>query len=303
MEDVLRAANLQMQDLFLDYPQQAKTPEASHKLITETVMLQGSQGHWNYTDEEGAVLYRTVRYHQGSGKRFMAYRPNGNGQWIPNISGVRRVLYRLPELIETDPSKPVFVVEGEKHVDRLRSLGLTAACNPFGAGKWRSEYCESLRDRNVVILPDNDGPGLKHGDQVAELLQGIACSIKVLVLPRLPPKGDIIDWLDAGHDKAELLQGVRTTQDTPNAIAESAPEERRVLHLADMSNAECLVQLYGRDLRYCFPFSDWLVWDGTQWNLDKEGELVNRAKAGALCVLSMRRQATGSKNAQEGYGN
>lgn len=294
-EDVLRAANLQMRDLFPDYPQQAKTRKASHKSITETVILQGSQGHWNYTDEEGAILYRTVCYPQGKGKRFMVYRPNGNGQWLPNITGVRRVLYGLPELIETDPSKPVFVVEGEKHVDRLRSLGLTATCNPFGAGKWHGEYCEALRARDVVILPDNDEPGLKHGNQVAEFLQGTARSIKVLVLPGLHPKGDIIDWLDAGHDMAELLNLARSTQEAASTPAVPEPKQQdSVPHLTDMGNAERLVQLHGLDLRYCFPLSEWLVWDDTRWNLDKEGVLVSRAKAAMRSIYEEASKAVDS---------
>jgi len=293
-EDVLQAVNLQMRDLFLDCPQRAETRQARHKSITETVMLQGSEGYWNYTDEEGVVLYRMVRYPQGNGKRFVAYRPNGNGRWISGITGVRRVSYGLPELMEADPSEPVFVVEGEKHVNRLRSLGLTATCNPFGAGKWCSEYCEPLRDRNVVILPDNDEPGRRHGNQVAKSLQGIAHSIDTVVLPALLPKGDIIDWLDAGHDTAELLGLVRSTQKVASAVAAPEPKQHSVAHLTDMGNAERLVQLHGRDLHYCYPSARWLVWDGTRWNTNQEGALVYRAKNTVRGIYAEASKATDS---------
>lgn len=54
------------------------------------------------------------------------------------------------------------------------------------------------------MLPDNDPPGAAHGAQVAQSLRGIATSIKVVLLPGLPPKGDVSDWLAAGHAVEEL---------------------------------------------------------------------------------------------------
>ena len=53
-----------------------------------------------------------------------------------SLDGVRPVLYSLPELLKTDV---VYIVEGEKDVNNLRRTGLTATCNPGGAGKWREE--------------------------------------------------------------------------------------------------------------------------------------------------------------------
>ena len=56
-----------------------------------------------------------------------------------------RVLYRLPDLLNAPPERPVFVVEGEKDVETLASLGLIATTNAMGAGKWRPEYNEALK--------------------------------------------------------------------------------------------------------------------------------------------------------------
>ena len=36
------------------------------------------------------------------------------------------------------------MVEGEKDADALTALGLTATCNPMGAGKWRDSYTATL---------------------------------------------------------------------------------------------------------------------------------------------------------------
>jgi hypothetical protein len=35
-------------------------------------------------------------------------------------------------------------------------------------------------------------------------LHGIAASLRVVLLPDLPPKGDVSDYLDAGHSREEL---------------------------------------------------------------------------------------------------
>jgi DNA-binding CsgD family transcriptional regulator len=90
--------------------------------------------------------------------------------------------------------------------------GLNGTCNHGGAGKWREEHSKYFPESaNVVILPDNDDPGRKHGEQVAEALRKRGCNVKLLLLPGLPPKGDVTDWLDAGHTKDELLTLVADT--------------------------------------------------------------------------------------------
>jgi hypothetical protein len=171
---------------------------------------------YDYTDENGQLLYQAVRYEP---KDFRQRRPDGKGGWVWNLNGVRLVLYRLPELARAPSSRPVFVAEGEKDVDRLTEMGLVATTNAMGAGKWRLSYAEALTGREVVILPDNDDPGRKHAQQVAQSLQGKAASVKVVDLLGLPPKGDVSDWLALpGNDKDKLLQMVLTAK-APSAPA------------------------------------------------------------------------------------
>ena len=100
-----------------------------------------------------------------------------------NLEGVRRVLYRLPEVLAAEE---VMLVEGEKDADRLRALGFVATTNPQGAGKWRPEYAETLAGKRVVILPDNDEAGRKHAGRWPAACGGKAASVKVLELPGLP---------------------------------------------------------------------------------------------------------------------
>jgi hypothetical protein len=111
----------------------------------------------------------------------------------------------LPEVLAAvDRGDRVYVVEGEKDVERLASAGLATTTNSGGAGKWRAEYGQHFKGAKVAILPDNDDPGRHHAEQVARSLHGVAAEVKVVALPGLPPKGDVSDWLAAGRTVDEL---------------------------------------------------------------------------------------------------
>ena len=105
------------------------------------------------------------------------------------------------------------MVEGEKHADRLAALGLVATCNPGGAGKWRPEFNEHLRNRDIAILSDNDDTGRQHAHAVAAALKPTAVRVRVVELPGLPGHGDVTDWLAGGHSAEELQQVVRRTHE------------------------------------------------------------------------------------------
>lgn len=154
---------------------------------------------YDYHYEDGTFAYQVVRYQP---KRFSQRTKNDQGAWVNSLEGVRRVLYRLPELLKS--TGRVYIVEGEKDVDRLWSLGLIATTNAQGAGKWQADFADSLAGRDVVILPDNDDSGRKHMQAIAASLVETANSVRILELPDLPLKGDVSDWLDAGHTEFEL---------------------------------------------------------------------------------------------------
>jgi hypothetical protein len=158
---------------------------------------------YDYRDERGELLYQ-VRRHDPKGFSVRSA-TNKTVRWGERY---RRVLYRLPELLGAQPSTTVFVVEGEKDVDRLWASGLVAVCNAFGGGKgkWTRGHSRHLRGRHVVILPDNDPTGAEHGRVVAKALHRVAASVRLIELPGLPYKGDVSDWLTAGHTTAELTE-------------------------------------------------------------------------------------------------
>ncbi|MGA2585466.1 MAG: AAA family ATPase [Candidatus Aminicenantales bacterium] len=174
---------------------------------------------YDYVDESGNLLYQCVR---SNPKSFKYRRPNGNGGWIWDLKATRRVPYRLDEIIN---AHFVLIVEGEKDVDTVKEkLGWTATTNPHGAGNWKDEFSGYFKGKEVVIIPDNDEPGKKHAQKVAESLLKDAASVKILKLPGLREKEDISDWLENGLEGKEYLE--RLIKDTPQYRKALIPSAR-----------------------------------------------------------------------------
>jgi hypothetical protein len=167
------------------------------------------------------IVFQAVRYEP---KGFSQRRPDGQGGWIYNLQGVEPFPYNL-EAVQA--SEWCLLVEGEKDVERLKAIGITASCNPMGAGKWRESYNKHFAGKQVAIIPDNDEPGRKHAQDVAQHLQGIASSVKVVELPGLPPKGDVSDWLETDTNTREILVGLveGTPEWNPSEAYHATPDD------------------------------------------------------------------------------
>lgn len=157
-------------------------------------------------------------------KEFYQRRPNGRGGWKYGLGkGFLTCLYRGDEIAPAvAEGKIIYVVEGEKDVDRLRSLGFAATCNPMGAGKWRPHYSKLLAGADIVFIPDNDEPGRHHVVMAKQSCQAHAARTRVLSLSGLPDKGDVSDWLDAGNTAEQLKVLTAQIVDSPPASAVSA---------------------------------------------------------------------------------
>jgi 5S rRNA maturation endonuclease (ribonuclease M5) len=150
---------------------------------------------YDYVDERGELLFQVVRYEP---KGFSQRRPNGNGGWTYNLDGSRRVIYRLPAVVEAVKSgRRIFVVEGERDVHALEAAGEVATTPPMGAGKWRDEYGEALRGASVLVVADDDDAGRGHALRVATSLEGVAAEVCIV---QAAEGKDARDHLEAGRD-------------------------------------------------------------------------------------------------------
>ncbi|MBB4272773.1 AAA family ATPase [Rhizobium mongolense] len=164
---------------------------------------------YDYASTDGEVLFEVLRYeHPTETKTFIQRQPDGQGGWLNGRGDP--VLYRLHELV-ANTSDPVFVTEGEKDADRLASLGYLATTVPNGA--WPDDL-SALSGRTIYVLVDNDVPGDKKASTAMGRLEGIATVYRI-DLPDLPQKGDVSDWLDAGHSVDELEKLCLATAPVP----------------------------------------------------------------------------------------
>jgi hypothetical protein len=138
------------------------------------------------------------------------------------MNGIEPTLYNLPGMLE---SNFIVVVEGENKADALIKLGICATCNTGGAGKWKDEYAIFFRGKAVVILPDNDKPGKDHAAKVAASVAPVASSVKIVELPGLPHKGDILDWLTVPDNDVERLRALMNDAPLWKADLEENPAD------------------------------------------------------------------------------
>ena len=261
---------------------------------------------YEYTDEEGGPLFEVVRY--AHPKNFRQRVRQGDGSYKWSTKGVRRVLYRLPEVVAgVAANRHVLVVEGEKDADELARQAFVATTCPGGAGKWKPEFSESLRGARVVILSDNDDPGREHGEAIAQALHGIASEVRVLELPDLPEKGDVSVWLEGGGTDDELKALVRDAPlwepkaggEVPPTVHTASKDEDDEPHPTDLGNAERLVQLYGDRIRHVREWGTWIVWDGRRWAKDRTGEVERLAHT---TVREMHKEAIDLKDRAQSEG-
>ena len=157
--------------------------------IAKAVGMGGKRDRWDpdkaeatydYVDEKGQLLFQVLRM---PGKEFPARHHDGE-RWRWGIEGVRRVLYKLPQLLAAvSAGKWIVIVEGEKDADAGNALAggeFFFTCNPGGAGKWRPEYSKLFVGAKVIIWADKDEPGRNHADTVRKGLMSVAAEIVVV---------------------------------------------------------------------------------------------------------------------------
>jgi hypothetical protein len=234
--EVVQAMGLRMNALFPPKPVAGKTTAP-----TNGKGKSAAKGRivatYDYRDSAGALAFQVVRFDpkdfcqcrsDGEGHRVWGlsageYAQGKDGDWYKvkdrtpadaprrQFPATPRVLYSLSELLAADKGTWVFVVEGEKDADNLAALCLVATTNPGGAGKWKHLADDSaLHGRRVAIVPDKDGPGLAHAQDVAARLHGKAAVVKVIDLPDGEVDGrpvkDASDWIESldGRTSEEL---------------------------------------------------------------------------------------------------
>ncbi len=152
----------------------------------------------------GEVRYRKERVESANGSKSFFFKPKRR-------NGSEPLLYGGERLADVASEQPVFIVEGEKMVDRLRELGAVAVSGDTGyESKWLPSHANLLRNLQIILWPDSDAPGEEYAAKAARCLNGSATSFRV-VRPFGKPNGakgrDVCDWHGNADDLAALAAG------------------------------------------------------------------------------------------------
>ena len=180
-----------------------------------------------YTDEQGQPLYKKIRHdgldEKGEIAKFCIFKRHENGKWIGGkgcMDKIRRVPYNLHEIM---PASEVWIVEGEKCADALIALGLPATTGDAGADHWDPNHAQYMKDKDIIILPDQDKAGDKYRDAIKESLIGKAASWRIVNLPGLEKREkhgeDVFDWIAKGHTLQDLLEEAAKVEPQPPQLS------------------------------------------------------------------------------------
>ncbi|MGE0156170.1 MAG: AAA family ATPase [Geobacter sp.] len=240
--------------------------QSLHALAEKTGMEVNKQvkqrvtGRYDYLDANGNIAYYKLRIEPSrDGKRskeFVIKGPDDKPGQPTNT-----LLYRLPELMSSEQGEIVIFTEGEKQADLLAKWGVVATTLPHGSrSAWHDSYAAPLLGKQVVVLADNDEAGRKYAEMICQSLNGKAASLKIVELPGLPKKGDVIDWAAVpGNDCSRLLDIVDSTPSwltvanaPPNRLTLRSGRELRAMDIKiewlveGMIPRNAVILLYGR---------------------------------------------------------
>ena len=140
-----------------------------------------------YRQADGRLYGYVLRHDLPDGKEtpmvMWCVLPNGDACWCRYPFQKPRPLYGLDKL--GDDGRQVIVVEGEKCADKLRkATGRTVVSWPGGTQGVKHADWSPLANRNVVIWPDADEPGVATANEIAGIVHALGATARVMYIVR-----------------------------------------------------------------------------------------------------------------------
>jgi putative DNA primase/helicase len=162
-------------------PENAPEPPPDPERGAQTVYWYGSS-------------FAVVRYDPPDGKKTFRQFTWRNGKWAAVGPESPKELYNLQE-IQSRPALPVLVVEGEKcaelafeHMPMYVATTWAGGASAVDKTDWMP-----LRDRDVYVWPDADGPGRKAAIEIIQIVSQFARRVYSIVPEGKPDKWDLAD--------------------------------------------------------------------------------------------------------------
>jgi 5S rRNA maturation endonuclease (ribonuclease M5) len=174
-------------------------------------------GLFPFTNDKGEIAYFKAKFKNDKGEKRLSYYHIENDKVI-NKRGCEELPYNLYEALEGIKNNKVLIIcEGEKDVNKLNSV--------LKRSNYVATSVKSVKDLSVYegaylyICGDTGEAGEKYKRSIYKKLFGSAKSFKFINLPGIKSLGDnkdVTDWLDAGHDKKDLLNAFERSLDLKN---------------------------------------------------------------------------------------
>ncbi len=180
--------------------------------------------------ETRAVELAIFRIMPADGKKTFRQASPTDGGWILEAPPKPWPLYNRARVLAAGR---VVVVEGEKCVHALHSLGIVATTSPCGAGKAEHADWSALTGKDVILWPDHDETGAKHMSDVRRILEGLPTPPRLSIVdPKglsLAPKGDAADLsATLGTDTAQARLAIASVLEDARPLGASGDVGRLI---------------------------------------------------------------------------
>jgi hypothetical protein len=189
-----------------------------------------------YATAEGKPYLKVKKFRDERGKNHYYQEHWDNKGWVTGKPAGPKIPFRLPELLASQVSIPVYLCEGEKDATNLAAIGLIATAVSEGASaEWDPALTEHFTGRTVIVLPDADVPGRKFAQTAAQSLHGTADEIRIFELWPDGEKGeDVSDYLEKRDPTGAQLMLAKIRKQVPEwTLADVKTEEDIVIDELD----------------------------------------------------------------------
>lgn len=217
-EEIVRSLGWTMKDLFPVSPVITKAfKEKNAQGLIDRHPLTATYGepiiYW-YHDRNSQQVAATVRWDKPDGGKECRPILKCENDWQCRAKEDYRPLYDLHKLFQADEDEVVFFVEGEKCVEALKQMNLLATTSQQGSNAPSKTDFNALRNKTVVVFPDNDKPGIQYAETVSGLAIDAECKdVRIVDLkkffPELGKGGDVADLVHSRRKNPQLLLELR----------------------------------------------------------------------------------------------
>lgn len=178
---------------------------------------------WQYQNHAGQEVMAVVRFETSQGKEFCPFHVT-DSRWFSGDPQGKLPLFSLPTIAAADH---IYVCEGEKAAEAGQELGLVTTTAAHGSKSvFRTDWAP-LAGKRVTILRDNDDDGIRYANDVRTYLLALTppATVTIKLLPDLPPKGDLFDFVafhrlfDTPNEQIVTLIEATEIEDQPASSA------------------------------------------------------------------------------------